>query len=542
MNDAAVTAPVKRERHLIDSADWSAVPHRHVIDIVEQGCNADPYRPALIIEDGLTITRRDLLDRSERFAGYLARFLKPGDRVAAMLDNRVEFMIALFGIMANRAMLVSIAPTAQQHDAGHILKDSDPVAVICGQPQRALIDALRPDHPSIQHILVVEGDEPNGLAAYENAGHRLDFKQAKCERDDVITVYYTSGTTGAPKGCMLHHGWWLRVTDLDLRLFRRGWQDRQLCCLPFYYADPAIQLITSLVSRGTMVAMRRFSVSRFWDVVTKYDATEILSIASVPALLLKGEPGPKERDHRIRQAVHAGLPKELHREMVDRFGFHWTDQYGSTEGGVMTRVPLHLAEELVGTGSIGVEPPGVEVRVADDQDNPVPDGTAGEALIRGPDLYRGYLGRPEVTAEANRGGWYHSGDLVRRDARGLLYFVGRKKEIIRRAGENISSAEVEAVLRGHPKIVEAAVIPVADQLRGEEVKAFVQVKAGESLSPEEIVDYCRQKLAAFKLPRYIAFHQGDFERTPSMRVQKQPLRAIVDQIAGTWDRETGGWR
>jgi crotonobetaine/carnitine-CoA ligase len=171
----------------------------------------------------------------------------------------------------------------------------------------------------------------------------------------------------------------------------------------------------------------------------------------------------------------------------------------------------------------------------------VPDGTVGEALIGGPDLYKGYLGRPEVTAEANRGGWYHSGDLVRRDERGLLYFVGRKKEIIRRSGENISSAEVEAVLRGHPKIVEVAVIPVADQLRGEEVKAFVQVKDGETMTPEEIVAYCGLKLAPFKIPRYIAFHQGDFERTPSMRVQKQPLRAIADQAKGAWDRDKGGW-
>jgi crotonobetaine/carnitine-CoA ligase len=172
----------------------------------------------------------------------------------------------------------------------------------------------------------------------------------------------------------------------------------------------------------------------------------------------------------------------------------------------------------------------------------VPLGTAGEALIKGPDIYVGYLGRPEVTAEANKNGWYHSGDLVRRDERGLLYFVGRKKEIIRRSGENISSAEVEAVLRGHPQIVEAAVIPVPDTLRGEEVKAYIQLKPGVTMTPEEIVDYCKSKLAAFKVPRYIEFHLEDFERTPSMRVQKQPLRARPDQTTGAWDRDSGAWR
>jgi len=463
-----------------------------------------------------------------------------------MLDNRAEFMVALFGIVANRATLVSIAPTAQQHDAGHILKDSSPVLAITGTPQQPLIERLKPGCPSLKEILVVDGVEPDGLGRFERNAERLPLAQAQCRRDDIITVYYTSGTTGAPKGCMLDHGWWLRVLDLDQRLFRRGWQDRQLCCLPFYYADPAIQLMTSLSTRGTMIAMRRFSVSRFWDVVRKYDATEILSIASIPALLLKGEPSAKDRDHRMRLAVHAGLPKELHRELVDRFGFHWLDNYGSTEGGIMARVPLHMAEELVGAGSIGVEAPEVRIRVVDDEDRDVPVGQIGEALIGGPDLFRGYLNRPDVTAESMRGGWYHSGDLIRRDERGLMYFVGRKKDMIRRSGENIAAAEVEAVLRSHPRILEVAVIPVPDALRGEEVKAYVLLKPGEtmeSLPPQEIVAFCRSQLAAYKIPRYIEYRNEDFERTPSMRVQKQALlKERADLIAGCWDREADAFR
>lgn len=532
--------PASWIRHEKVAPEWSAVPEQTVIEIVAKGCLEDPERPAIIIENGPVMTRREFLDRCQRFAGYLSDKVKPGDRVVMMLDNRLEFMIALFGIIANRATMVSIAPTAMQYDAGHIVTDAAPTVAICGKPQLPVIEAVRGNAPSLAHIVVVDGDEPDGLSAYERAAEPLDFTKAKCEREDIITVYYTSGTTGAPKGCMLHHGWWLRVIDVDLRLFRRGWQDRQLCCLPFYYADPAIQLLTSLASRGTLVAMRRFSVSRFWDVVTSYDATEILSIASVPALLMKGEPGPAERDHRIRLAIHAGLPKELHKEMVERYGFHWHNQYGSTEGGVMSRVPNHMADELVGTGTMGVEPPGVTIRLVDDNDVDVPLGEAGECLIGGPDLYAGYLNRPEVTAEANRGGWYHSGDVARRDERGLLYFVGRKKEIIRRSGENISAAEVEGVLRSHPKVIEAAVVPVPDQLRGEEVKAYIQIKPGEALAPEEIIEFCKANLAAFKIPRFIEYRETDFERTPSMRVQKQSLlKEKSDLRQGAWDRETG---
>ena len=206
----------------------------------------------------------------------------------------------------------------------------------------------------------------------------------------------------------------------------------------------------------------------------------------------------------------------------------------------MSRVPHHLADELVGTGTMGVEPPGVTIRLVDDNDVDVPLGEAGECLIGGPDLYAGYLNRPEVTAEANRGGWYHSGDVARRDERGLLYFVGRKKEIIRRSGENISAAEVEGVLRSHPKVVEAAVVPVPDDLRGEEVKAYIQLRPDESFPPEEVIAFCQANLAAFKIPRFIEFRDTDFERTPSMRVQKQSLlKEKSDLRQGAWDRETG---
>ncbi|MGF1609719.1 MAG: AMP-binding protein [Kiloniellales bacterium] len=527
-------------------APWSVIRQQTVIEIVAQGCAEDPERPAIIVEDGLVLSRRELRDRCERFAGFLRGRVRPGERAVVMLDNRIEFMIALFGLIANRATLVSIAPTAQQHDAGHILRDSEPVLAIVGAPQQEVIEQLRPDCPSLKEILVVDGEEPDGLGRFERNAVRLDLDGADCQRDDIVTVFYTSGTTGAPKGCMLDHGWWLRVLDADQRLFPRSWQDRQLCCLPFYYADPAIQLLTSLSTRGTMIAMRRFSVSRFWDVVRNYDATEVLSIASIPALLLKGEPGPRERDHRIRLAIHAGLPKQLHAQMVERFGFHWLDNYGSTEGGIMARVPLSLADELVGAGSIGVEAPEVEIRVADDDDKDVPAGAIGEALIRGPDLFRGYLNRPEVTAEAMRDGWYHSGDLVRRDERGLLYFVGRKKDMIRRSGENISAAEVEAVIRSHPKVLEVAVIPVPDEMRGEEVKAYILPKEGGSaatLPPDEIIAFCAERLAAYKVPRYLEYRTEEFERTPSMRVQKQALlKERDDLIAGCWDRESGRFR
>ena len=517
--------------------DGTAVPQQTIIELLAKGCHEDPERPLILIEDGLRMTRRDFLRRCEVFAGHLRTFVQPGDRVAVMLDNRVEFMVAFFAIVACRGTLVSVAPTAKSHDAGHILNDSRPVALIHGAAQQDVVDAVVAGRAL--HVIPLAATEPEGLSHLD--GPRFDFRTAFNQRDDVVSVYYTSGTTGAPKGCMLHHGWWLRVIDIDLRLFRRGWQDRQLCVLPFYYADPTLQLLTSLASRGTLIVMRRFSVSRFWDVVTRLDATEILSIASIPALLMTGAPGPSDRDHRMRLAIHAGLPADIHQTMLDRYGFHWHNQFGSTEGGIMSRVPDALADALIGTGTMGVEPPGVTIRIVDDHDADVPVGEVGEALIAGPDLFVGYLNRPDATAEANRDGWYHSGDLVRRDARGLLFFVGRRKEIIRRSGENISASEVEAVLGAHPLITEAAVLPVLDAMRGEEVKAYVLVAAGvdaTSLPPAAIIAFCAERLAGFKVPRFLEYRTDDFPRLASMKVDKQTLKTLKPDLRiGAWDRE-----
>jgi carnitine-CoA ligase len=520
--------------------DWSGLPDTTIIDIVARGCAEDPFRPAIIVDGGPRMTRKDFLARCETFAGYLSAIVRPGDRVAVMLDNRLEYMVAFFAIVANRGILVSIAPTARTHDAGHILTDSAPVAIIHGPPQRPVVDEITAGRDI--RVIALGPDEPDGLAAF--AAPRLDFVTAACDRDDITSIYYTSGTTGAPKGCMLHHGWWTRVIDLDLRMFRRGWQDRQLCVLPFYYADPTLQLLTSLATRGTMIAMRRFSVSRFWEVAREHDATELLSIASIPALLMTGEPTEDDSDHRIRLAIHAGLPKDIHRTLVDRYGFHWHNQYGSTEGGLMTRVPDALADDLIATGTMGVEPPGVHIRIVDPEGQDVTPGEAGEALIGGIDLFRGYLNRPDATAEATAdGGWYRSGDVVRRDERGLLYFVGRKKEIIRRSGENISASEVEAVLGAHPGITEAAVVPVPDTMRGEEVKAYLLLPPGKTAAdvpPEEVIAWCAERLAPFKVPRFLEYRSEDFPRLPSMKVNKQALRiAHSDPREGAWDRETG---
>ena len=520
---------------------WSGAGSATVVDLVQRACERHGTAPALIFEDGLVVSYRDLLDRGERFAGALRRRVGRGDRVAVMLANRAEFMIAWLAAIAARVTAVAMNPGSRSHDTVHVLRDSESKLIVTDAEHRELLDSVRAQCPDLREILAVGAPEPDGLLSYSAGLPPLKFSESGAERDDITNVFYTSGTTGAPKGCMVDHEWWLRTVDVLLRRVPSGPEDRQLCCLQFFYGDPCHQLLECLHTGGALVVMRRFSVSRFWDVVRDNGVTQILSFSSIPLFLLKAPPTPRDRENKVRLARHLAMPPHLHREIVRRWGFPWVEGYGITEGNIVAGMPLEYAEEMIGSGSIGIPAPEVSVRIVDDDGRDVRPGHVGEFLVKGPGMFRGYLNRPDATAEVMRDGWLRTGDLGRADERGFLYFVGRKKDIVRRSGQNISATEVEDVLRSHPKILDAAVIAVADELRGEEVKAYVLPVAGESqetVPPEDLIAFCAERLSAFKIPRYIEYRSSDFARTPSMRIRKEILRQEgPDLTAGAWDRE-----
>jgi crotonobetaine/carnitine-CoA ligase len=529
-----------RVQHQDAGPPWSGVPHRSVVELINRCCREEPARPAMVFEDGVVLTCGEFLERAENFAGYLAARTRPGERVAMMLGARVEMMIAMAAAMAVGCVPVAMDPAARAHDAGHVLRDSASVLAMLGEPASALIEQLRPDCPALRDVIVASASEPDGLSAYHSETGRFPFAESEAERHDIAAIYYTSGTTGLPKGCMLPHLWWLRLCDVHLRLTKPRPGESTLCCIPFHYTDSAYQLLCALQSGGTLAVMRRFSVSRFWETVHRHRIVELYLIASMPILLLKAKPRPIERRHGLRRVICAGVPASLHRELFHRFGVAFLDSYGSVEAGWNVRMPADHAAEMVGSAAMGVAVPECELRVADEADRAVGIGDAGQLLVRAPGLFAGYLNQPEATGKVMRGGWYHTGDLVRVDARGFYYFLGRSKDIIRRAGENIAAAEVEDVLRTHPGIRDAAVVAVADEIRGEEVKAYILLATEgtpAALPPEAIVAYCAERLASFKLPRYVEYWTGDFPRTATMRVRKHELAALAGQEAKVWDRE-----
>ncbi len=357
-------------------------------------------------------------------------------------------------------------------------------------------------------------------------------------RDDLTNIFYTSGTTGPPKGCAVGHDYWVRFADLMAELYSITAADRMICCLQFFYNDPPWMLLLALRAGTSMVAMRKFSVSRYWRVVRDLDVTVLFGIASTASLLLKAPASPGDRQHKVRLSIQVGIPAPLHQDLVERWGVPWVEAYGLTETGVIVSAPVGQASQLIGSGSIGRPCPGADVRIHNPDGTEAADGQPGEIVVRAPGLMRGYLNKPQETAETFRGGWLHTGDLGRRDTAGYLYFAGRIKDVIRRAGENIAAAEVETVLRSHPGVLEVAAVPVPDDLLGEEVKVHILLADGqspESVPPAELIEFSAGRLARYKVPRYVEYRAGDFDRTPSMRVKKEGL----DRSAGpgrVWDR------
>lgn len=507
---------------------------------VAERCRHCPDKPLLEFEDGLSVSRAEFLDLVEQFAGYLQQRIKPGDRVGLCLGTRAEYMVALVAIVACRGIVISINPDAKEHDAGHIIADATPVLLIVQPENRQLFEEIAQRVVDIIEVLCIDPDEPKGMLQAPDGTERFKLENASCQPEETVAVYYTSGTTGTPKGCMVNHLWWLRLVDVDLRLNPDG-RDRALCSVPFYYADPAFYVLVAFQVGGTVIVMRHFSVSRYWDVVHDFRVTKIHAIASIPVLLVKAPPHSKERDHRVHHATCVAVPANLHRQLVERFGFPWIDNYGSSECGHMARVPWSMHDELIGSGSVGVESPEVEIRVVDEGEQDVGVDMPGEAVVRAPHMFSGYYMQPAATADVLRDGWYYTGDLVRRDSRGLIYFLGRKKDVVRRSGQNISTAEVESVLRLLPLVKDAAVIPVPDEIRGEEAKAYVLLTDGaspEDLPPSEIIQFCQKHLAGYKVPRYLEYRFGAFPRTASMRVKKEELKTERASLTdGAWDRD-----
>jgi crotonobetaine/carnitine-CoA ligase len=514
-----------------------------VAALLDAAAAATPERIALdFFEDGNRLTYAALRRRVNQLAnGMSRRGVVRGSHVGVMLPNIPALPVTWLALARLGAVMVPLNIAYTPRELDYVINDGDVEWLVIERPLLGVLAGMaqRPERLSDQRVIVVNGAAANCLAWDDLVAGENDVPaSAAVALDDLLNVQYTSGTTGFPKGCMLSHRYWLTMATVSAHRDGRVFE-RILAATPFFYMDPQWMMLMAFYQRATLYVARRQSASRFMEWVRRYR----INFCLFPPIVLKQAPSPQDRDNEIVRANVYGLHKEQHAALEERFDLVAREAFGMTEIGSGLFMPIE-AVDMVGSGSCGVPSPFRELRIADPGGKSLPRGEIGELLVRGPGILQGYYKKSEATEAAFHGDWFRTGDLFRQDERGYFYIVGRVKEMIRRAGENISAREVESVLCALPEIAEAAAVPVPDETRGEEVKACLVLQPGatrETASPDRILAHCSAELAVFKVPRYIEYCES-LPKTASGKIAKHLLNNAANPLARCFDRVEGRWR
>ena len=475
-------------------------------------------------EDGVRLSYAALVARVNRTARALEDWgVGAGAHVAVMLPNIPDFPVIWLALARLGAVMVPVNIRYTARELDYVVQDSEAgfliVAAECVEVAAPVVGAegaLVPERVAVLGGPAGTWCDWQALHADPGEGPRPGW-QGRVGPESLMNIQYTSGTTGFPKGCMLTHRYWLTSAHVnglrDGRVF-----ERVLAPTPFFYLDPQWLMLVAFLHRGTLFVARRQSATRFAGWLRAHR----IHFCLFPEIVFKQPPHPEDGATELRRANVYGIRKEIHAELRRRFNVPAMEAFGMTEIGPGLYMPLEH-EGMVGSGSCGIAAPLREAKVVDDAGREVPPGVEGELAIRGPGIFAGYWNRPEATAEAFHGEWFRTGDVFRRDAEGYFTIVGRTKDMVRRAGENIAAREVEAVLRNMPEIEDAAVLGVPDPLRGEEVLACLlpAVPADASLL-QRAMAHAAAELASFKVPRYWVW-VTELPRTPSGKIAKGVL-------------------
>jgi acyl-CoA synthetase (AMP-forming)/AMP-acid ligase II len=518
--------------------------YHDLVTLVREKARKNGGRPALRFEDR-SFSYAELDRESDRIAnGLEAAGVGPGDRVAALLYNTPEFPLLWFGLAKRAAVLVPLNTGLKGEILRYELADCAPKGLVLDRRLWETYAAVRAEVGIGTEWVVPRGAEPGaplpgsvrGWGALESGA--LSPALPPPAPADPAAILYTSGTTGPPKGAIIPHEQMLR-TALEIGRRSRLEDDSVLfTALPLFHCNAQeMTALTALLNDGTAAFEERFHASTYWETAARFGATHVSLLISMINVLYKQPERPTDRTHRVRTALTAGTTRGIWKEFEARFGLTVVELYGMTECGCTTLMNPPGAIRL---GSIGLPLAFVEAQVVDDDDRPVPNGSRGELIVRprAPStMFLGYLGKEAQTREAWRNGWFHTGDYVTRDDDGYYYFVDRKKDVIRRRGENLAPYDVESALNRHPAVFESVVVGVPSPLGEEDVKAFVQLKPGAAVSPEELFRFAVEHLPFFMVPRYLEF-VDEIPKTANQKSQRYLLRGRTGGVQH--DREALG--
>lgn len=512
----------------------------NVRDFLEEAAAAVPNETFLVHGD----ERTSYAEFNRRVdASAVAWFnlgIRKGDRVAFMLENRPEFLEAWLGLAKIGAILVAINTRWQAAEVAYFLSLTEPGAALVGEPYRETFRSALSHGPAIEKVLTLGADQY--FADFRPLLRRAQDGVPRVEltAGDVISFISTSGTTGRPKAVMQTHGNYVLTGEGYAHWVELRSGERIYLCLPLFHINSqAYTVMGAIAARASIVLVERFSASRFWSDMKRFEVNVFNYIGSMLAVLMNAEVSPEERQHAVRLSYGGpALPSPMREEVEERFGLTLISGIGMSEStyGMIESVSGERRPGSLGKPRQHPDPRIFnEARVVDDDGRDVPPGQAGELIYRNPVMMKGYYRDAQQTAQTIRDGWLYTGDLVRKDEDGFFYFVDRKKDIIRVRGENVASSEVEQILSEHPAVREVAVIGVPSELTDEDIAAFIVPHPGSNLDAEECIAWCRGRVASFKVPRYV-WLVDSFPKTETLRVEKHQLRKRANELmapAGT---------
>ena len=501
---------------------------------VEKICR-DYAGKVCIIEGNHRLTFRQVEERASQLARHLVGIgVKPGVRVAIFQVNCFQFAEMVYAIEKIGAIIVTLNFRLRGEETKYILNNSEAKVLIVGDRYVEMMHSIRSETPSVEHILCMGEDKP-GTENYETAvssQSKEPFSPVSMNDDDGACIIYTSGTTGLPKGAVITHANLLTPLT-DTYAFGPG---TLLINVPMYHIAGIVSIMLPLYRGDTMVILPAFDSGVFLEIVEK---EKVNTTYLVPTMLqaVLDHPDFAGRDTNSLTSIGYGaspMPLNLLLRAKQVLQADFTNFFGMTETTGIVSILGPEDHDLEGDtetikkkthrlSGIGHSIPGGEARIVDDNDRELPRGEVGEIVARSPKVMKGYWRNEKATAETMKGGWLHTGDLASMDEDGYMYLSGRKKDMIIRGGENIYPVEIEAVLHKHPKVEEAAVIGVPDEYWGEIVKAILVLKTGTQATEEEIIEYCRDRVASYKKPTVVEFRDS-LPKNAMQKVLKTVLR------------------
>jgi len=492
-------------------------------------------RPVMTYEGNAT-SYKQLLEKSERLAAAFAESgVSKGDRVALMLPNCPEYVVSFFAVARIGAIVTQVNPIYVGRELEHILNDSGAETIVVHEDAYPKVSAVR-DNTQLERVIVA--GEAVSLEGSDIAFDRLlKFAPGTApaveidSAEDLATIQYTGGTTGVSKGAMLTHRHLLSSIEENMNLLMEDPRDldggKSVAVAPFFHIfGTTVVLLTSIRYGMNMLIVPRFQIDEMMKLIK--DEQPVM-LAGVATIFMALHSYPDMEGYGLDKVLlyvsgGAAVPVGLLQSFERRTGRSIYEGWGLSEG-----APVTMNTYLRGPvpGSIGVPMPSTDLRIVDAEtgEEEMPVGEPGEIVVKGPQVMKGYWNMPEETAETLRDGWLYTGDIARMDEDGYFYIVDRKKDVIIASGYNVYPREIEEVLYKHPEVVEAVAVGIPDEYRGETVKAFVVKESDSTVTEEELISYCKENLAPYKVPRLIEFR----DELPKSAVGKLLRRVLADE-------------